>query len=47
MTKHRKGTPKRRRKPVSTELKVKKVKFVLAFASRLTGLAALIRALKH
>ena len=44
MSKHHKGTPKRRRRPVSTELKVK---FVLVFASLLTGLAALIQALKH
>ena len=44
MSEHRKGTPKRRRRPVSTELKVK---FVLAFASLLTGIAALIRAQKH
>ena len=44
MRKHHKSTPKRRRKPVSAELMVK---LVLAFASLLTGTAALIQALKH
>lgn len=43
MPKHRKDTPKRRSKPVSAELWVK---ILLALGSLLTGLAALIQALK-
>lgn len=44
MRNHRKDTPKRRRKPVKADLVVK---FILATGTLLTGLAALIQALKH
>ena len=43
MRKHRKDTPKRRTRPVQPELIVK---MLLATGSVLTGLAALIQALK-
>ena len=44
MPNQRKNTPKRRRKPLNPELVVK---FLLALGSVLTGLAALLQALKH
>ena len=43
MPKHRKDTPQRRREPISPELWVK---ILLALGSVLTGLAALLHALK-
>ncbi|WP_339097875.1 hypothetical protein ACINK0_18825 (plasmid) [Deinococcus sp. VB343] len=44
MPKQHKDTPKRRRKPLNPELVVK---MLLALGSVLTGLAALLQALKH
>lgn len=40
----RKDTPKRRRKPIKPDLVVK---FILAIAGLMSGIAALIQALKH